>query len=113
MAVCRALLVVVVILAIPNAAAAQFGGMPGLPGGPPGSVPGAEGAPPATPPPCQQLVALRDEVQKHGMAIQRANQGKASVQEACRLFKAYLYAEMKFVREIEDHGRTCGAPPEL
>src|SRR5262245_7313614 len=115
MLVCRALLVVALILAIANVAAAQFGGMPGLPGGPPGSVPGAEGfsTPPARPPACQQLVALRDEVQRYGQAIQTANQRKASAQEACRLFRAYLSAEMKFVREIEEHGSTCGVPPEL
>lgn len=116
MTVRRALPVVALVVAIPFAAAAQFGGMPGLPGGPPGGVPGADGfggAPPAKPPSCQQLLALRDEIQKHGQAIQKANQRRASVQEACRLFKAYLSAEMRFVKGIEEHGRTCGVPPEL
>lgn len=117
MTVCRALPLVAVIVAMPCAAGAQFGGMPGLPGGPPGGVPGVGGfgAPPATPAPppaCQQLLALRDEVQKHGMAIQKANERKASVQEACKLFRTYLSAEAKFIRGLEENSRTCGVPPD-
>jgi hypothetical protein len=81
------------LVSVPFAANAQFGGMPGLPGGPPGEVPsgGGLGRPTAAPPPaCQHLLALREETQKHGKAIQEANQRKASVQEARRLFKSFL-----------------------
>jgi hypothetical protein len=116
MTVCRALPFVAVIVVMPFAAGAQFGGMPGLPGGPPGRVPGGEsfGGPPAGPPRvCQELMALRDETQKAGLAINSANQRKASVQEACRLFRSFLAAEMKFMKGIEEHGRTCGAPPDV
>jgi len=98
---------------MPFAASAQFGGMPGLPGGTPGSVPGVGGfgAPPATPPACQQLLALRDETRQHGVAIQKAKQHKAHVHEACRLFRSYLSAEAKFIKSLEENGRACGMPP--
>ena len=89
--------------------------MPGsMPGGMPGG-PGGFGAPPpqAGPPPaCRELLTLRDETQKHGMAIQKANERKANVQEACRLFKNFLAAEAKFVKGLEDNSRTCGVPPD-
>src|SRR5262249_30139455 len=106
MKVYRALPLVAMLVAVPCAASAEFGGMPGMPGGMPGGVPGGGGfsGPPAAPPPgCQQLLALRDETQKHGMAIQKANERKASVQEACRLFKNFLAAETKFMKGIEEH----------
>lgn len=111
MAVYRALLVAALVAA-PFAASAQFGGMPGMPGNP--GMPGGFGAAPQQPPPaCQQLLALRDETQKHGMAIQKANERKGSVQDACRLFRNYLSAELKFIKGIEEHGRTCGVPPDV
>jgi hypothetical protein len=86
--------------------------MPGMPGG---GMPRGFGAPPpqAGPPPaCRELLSLRDETQKHGMAIQKANERKASVQEACKLFRAYLSAEAKFIKGLEDNSRTCGVPPD-
>lgn len=113
MTVCRALLLVALLAAAPVAAHAQFGGMPGMPG----SVPrgGGFGAPPAAgpPPACQQLLALRDETLKHGMAIQKANQRKASVQEACKLFRAYLSSEAKFIKGLEESSQTCGVPGDV
>ena len=115
MAVYRALLVAMLVAA-PFAASAQFGGMPGMPGSP--GMPGGFGAAPQPqpqqpPPACQQLLALRDEVQKNGQAIQKANEKKGTVQEACRLFRNYLAAEVKFMKGIEEHARTCGVPPDV
>jgi len=109
----RALLFAAFLVPAPFLAHAQFGGMPGMPGMP--GAPGGFGAPPpqAGPPPaCQQLMAMRDETQKHGMAIQKANERKATVQEACRLFRTYLAAEAKFIKGLEENSRTCGVPPD-
>jgi hypothetical protein len=112
MGVFRAIPLAALIVATPFPASAQFGGGQGeLPGGPWTLPPPA---PPSTPPPaCQQLLALRDETQKHGMAIQKANQSKASVQEACRLFKSFLSAEAKFVNSLEENSQACGVPAEV
>jgi hypothetical protein len=90
----------------------QFGGMPGMPGSTPGA-PGDFGAPPpesGPPPACRELLALRDEVQKHGTAIQKANERKATVQDACKLFRNFLGAEAKFINRLEENTRTCGVP---
>src|SRR5262245_12040598 len=105
-------LVLVAMLAAPAVAGAQVGGMPML-GTMPGGMPGFGDPPQGRPAVCQQLLALRDETQKYGMAIQKANQRKAPVQEACRLFKSYLSAEQKFIQGIEENGRTCGVPPDV
>jgi hypothetical protein len=114
MGVFRALLFATLIVATPFCAGAQFGGMPGLPGGAPGGVPGGFGAPPqqGPPPACRELLATRDEVQKHGAAIQKANERKATVQEACKLFRNFLGAEAKFINSLEENTRTCGVPPD-
>ena len=88
--------------------------MPGMPGSTPGA-PGGFGAPPpqAGPPPARRdLLTLRDETQKHGTAIQKANERRATIQEACKLFKTYLAAEAKFIRGLEDDSRTCGVTPD-
>src|SRR5262249_13718226 len=69
MTVCRTLLLAALIFATPLCASAQIGGGQGeLPGGP-WTWPPAR--PPGPPPACQQLMSLRDETQKHGMAIQK------------------------------------------
>jgi hypothetical protein len=109
MTLCRALVLVGVLTVVPlEQAGAQFGGMPGMPGGPGFGAP----APAAPPPACQQLIVLRDDVEKNGKVIQAANQRKAPVGEACKLFKAFLAVETKFVKGLEDSATVCGVPPE-
>jgi hypothetical protein len=114
MTVSRTLLFATFVVAAPFAAYGQFGGMPGMPGMP-GGMPGGGGfgAPQQGPPPaCRDLLSLRDEVQKHGTAIQKANERKADVKTACQLFKNFLSAESKFIKSLEDNSRTCGVPPD-
>jgi hypothetical protein len=113
MRICRILPLAALSVAIPLAASAQYGGMPGLPGGTPDGVPGLRGfgGPQAGPPPaCRELLAMRDEVQKHGTAIRKANERKATVQEACKLFNSFLGAEAKFIKSLEGNTLTCGVP---
>ena len=103
-------------------AAAQFGDMPGMPGSPgmspsPGVSPGVPGgafsAPQAPPPACQQLLNNRDEVSKHGQALQAAGQKKALPDELCKLFKAFVAVETKMIKGLQEHSATCGVPPEV
>ena len=107
MTVYRFLLAAAIIgVTLPHAGA-QFGGMPGMPGGP------GFGAKPAVPPQCQELLGLRDAVQKHGTALQTASKRKASPQEACRLFKNFVGAEARMLKAVEKNGASCGVPPDV
>lgn len=114
MMVRRTLLVVAVVGITLHHAGAQFGDMPGMPGGPGGPSGGGFGAAPAAPPPqCQQLLDIRDQLQKAGMAIEAANQKKAHVKVACMLFRNYVSTEMKMIKALESVGPKCGVPPEV
>ena len=96
-------------------------GSPGMPPGPgmspgpgtPGMPGGAFSAPQAPPPACQQLLGNRDEVSKHGQALQAAGQKKVPAEELCKLFKAFLSVEDKMLKGLEEHSATCGVPPEV
>jgi hypothetical protein len=115
MMVRRALMVATIVGITLHQAGAQFGGMPGMPGspgGPPGG--GFGGGPPAAPPPhCQELLTIRDQVQKAGQAIEAANQKKAHVKQACQLFRNYISAEGRMLKALETVGPKCGVPPEI
>src|SRR5215831_19666385 len=98
-------------------AAAQFGDMPGMPGSSGGMSPampgGAFSAPQEPPPACQQLLSSRDDVTKHGQALQAAGQKKVPPEELCKLFKVFLSAEDKMLKGLEEHSATCGVPAEV
>jgi hypothetical protein len=120
MTLSRALPLVIALAVLPlGAATAQFGGMPGMPGSPgmPGGAPGGGspfGAQPQQPPPaCQKLMTYRDEMQKHGQALQAAGKKKAAPDELCKLFNAYLAAGRKMVKGLEEGASVCGVPPDL
>jgi hypothetical protein len=113
---CRVLsLVAVLAVASAYPAQAQFGGMPGMPGSPGmggfGAPPAA--APPAGPPPaCVQLMSMRDETQKNAAAIAAASKRKAEPPEACKLFKAFLASEAKYIKGLSDNSTICDVPPQ-
>ena len=127
MTLSRALPLALVLAVVPLwPAAAQFGGMPGMPGSPgmspggmspgpgmPGMPGGAFSAPQAPPPACQQLLSNRDDVSKHGQALQAAGQKKVPPEELCKLFKVFLSAEDKMLKGLQEHSATCGVPPEV
>lgn len=106
----RALLATAIAGMTLHHAAAQFGGMPGLPDGPPSA---GFGVPQTPPPQCQALLAIRDELQKRGQAIEAANQKKADVRVACRRFRTYLATEAKMLGMLEDDGASCGVSPDV
>jgi hypothetical protein len=76
-------------------------------------MPGAPfGAPQAPPPACQKLLGYRDETSKHGQALQAAGKRKAPAEEVCKLFKAFLESEGRFVKALEENSATCGVPAD-
>jgi hypothetical protein len=115
MTICRVLsLVAVLAMASAQSATAQFGGMPGMPGSP---GMGGFGGPPAEPQPgpppaCLQLMTIRDETQKNGAAIAAASKRKAEPVEACKLFKAFIASEAKFIQGMSDNMALCGVPAQ-
>ena len=120
MTLTRALPLVLALASLPlHPAAAQFGGMPGMPGMPagPGMGPAGPatpfGAPQAPPAACQQLLTARDETQKHGQALQTAGKKQAGPEEICKLFKAFLAAEGKMIKGLEENSAACGVPGDL
>ena len=117
MKTCRAVPLVLALAVVPlSTAAAQFGGMPGMPGSPGmgAGMPGAPfGAPSQPPPACRELLALRDETQKHGQALQAAGKKKVGPEELCKLFKAFLAAESKMAKGLEERSTICQVPAEV
>ena len=73
------------------------------------------GEAPHTLPPlqCQQLLTLRDELQKHGAAITAANDKRANVRIACPLFRIYIATEAKMLQALDTHGASCGVPAHV
>jgi len=111
----RSLPLILVLAILPLwPALAQFGGTPGSPGmGTPGMFPFGVAPPQQGPPPaCQQLLTLRDQTQKHGAALQAASQKKATPDEICPLFQAFLAAEAKMIEGLEENSATCGLPAQ-
>ncbi|MFL6799495.1 MAG: hypothetical protein ACJ8F3_19030 [Xanthobacteraceae bacterium] len=112
MTLSRAALVALALVALAGPPAmGQFGGMPGMPGGMPGASPFS--APQQPPPACQELLALRDEVGKHGNAIQAAGKKKAPPDQLCKLFKTFTAAEAKMIKALDERKATCGVPAEV
>jgi hypothetical protein len=99
-----------------QAAGAQVGGFstgPGFGPSPGFSASPGFGAPAAPPPACQELLTLRDETQKHGIALQKASERKVPPAQACPLFKSLIAAEAKFIKALEQNGSTCGVPADI
>jgi hypothetical protein len=106
---CKALAAIAMTGVMLQHAQAQFGDMPGMPGGL--GAGGFVGPPFAAPPPkCQALLAIRDELQKHGEVISAANYRKADVKIACRLFRTYIATEAKMIQMLDADGPSCGVP---
>jgi hypothetical protein len=91
----RALPVVLALAVLPSGPArAQVGGVPKRPN-------------------CQELLSYRDEVAKHGQAIQAASQKEADPEQLCKLFKAFTSAESKMLKALEERRASCGVPAQV
>ena len=61
----------------------------------------------------KQFVALREEVEKHGKALQAAGGRKAGPDVACKLIGNYAAAEVKMISYVEKNSAKCGIPPQI
>src|SRR5262245_42233146 len=84
---------------------AQVGGAPRAP-----ASPKAGGASPAA---CQELARHRDEVAKHGQAIQAASKRKAGADQLCKLLNAFTAAESKMLKAMEERRAACGVSAQV
>ena len=58
-------------------------------------------------------MSMRDETQEHGRALQAAAKKNAGPEEGCKLFRAYLAAENKMIKALEERSATCGVPADV
>ena len=64
--------------------------------------------------PCQnEIMPLRQEVEKNGLSVKAAIDRKAPPPDICNQVKRFVSAEAKFVKYIEDNQAWCGIPPEI
>ena len=87
-------------------ALAQSGGMPSWPTFAAGIAAAARRS-------VSKLLADRDETQKHGQALQVAGKKKAPPDEVCKLFNAFLAAEGKMIKGLEENRALCGVPADV
>lgn len=66
-----------------------------------------------TPPCFKDFMALRQDAEKHGLAIKAASERKATAQEACKLFNALVTSERKMVKYVEANATWCGIPAQV
>ncbi|MEA2934247.1 MAG: hypothetical protein QOD74_893 [Variibacter sp.] len=65
------------------------------------------------PPPCaNDLMPLRDAVQKEGLAVKAAIDKKVERAAICNQLKKFAASEAKFVKYIETNAGWCGIPGE-
>ena len=102
---CRVLPFVAMLVAVPIAAGAQ-------PGPPAPDATGSGGPLAALPPVCRELLALREETNRHEQVVQNATERLAPVHVACRLIRERVAVETKFLKGLEEHGGTCGTPAD-
>jgi hypothetical protein len=69
------------------------------------------GPAPAGAPPCfNEIMPLRNEAEKRGIAIHKASDRKAPREEICKLFNSFSQAEAKYVAYAEKNATWCGIP---
>jgi hypothetical protein len=88
-------------------------------GSPPGAAPrpgaGAMGpAPGGQQEQCfQDFMPLREEAQRRGALIQKAQGNKPTREEMCQLFKNFTAAEVKVIKYVTTNQSACGIPDEV
>lgn len=74
----------------------------------PGASAGGGGAPPCA----NEFMPLRNDAQTKGMAIKAAIDRKAERADVCKVFRAFIAAEAKVVKFVQEHGSRCSIPAD-
>lgn len=65
-------------------------------------------------PPCiKDFAKLRDEVEKHGMAVMAGQKNKVGLPEACKLLTSLAVSQEKMLTYAKKNETSCGIPPQL
>lgn len=59
-----------------------------------------------------ELMPLRETVEKEGVATKAAIERKAERGQICNHLKRYVAAEAKYLKYLEDNQGWCGVPPD-
>jgi hypothetical protein len=97
--------------ALPGAAAVPSN-EPAFPPVSGGFAPSRQAGPPAGEDCMYGFLPLREEAEKRGAMIKKAD-SHATPDQACKLFVAYGQSELKMIRYIESHQAKCGIPPQV
>ena len=65
-------------------------------------------------PPCMKdFGRLRDEAEKHALAVMNGQKAKVPLPEACKLLSAFAVSQEKFLNYAKTNQVWCGIPPQL
>jgi hypothetical protein len=83
----------------------------------PAAQPGPAGQGNGTPPSADEckneFAPLRDEAERRGQLIKDASARHAPPDEACRLIRSYVEAEIRMVDFVETQATACAVPPSV
>jgi hypothetical protein len=60
-----------------------------------------------------QFLPLREEAERRGKLIKAAGDRHAGPDEACKLIKNFVQAEIKLISYVETHATKCGIPSQV
>ena len=99
----------------------SFGNAP-APASFPGAGPGPAASSPFAAPPTQagaidgcmkEFLPMREEAEKRGKLLKVASEKRSGPEEACKLIKSFIQAEMKMMKYVETNSARCGIPPQI
>ena len=56
---------------------------------------------------------MREEAEKRGKLLRVAGSKHAGPDEACKLIKSFIEAELKMIKYVETNSARCGIPPQI
>jgi len=98
------------------APAPAFGSAPA-----PTSFPGAASSPFAAPPTqagaidacMKEFLPMREEAERRGKLLKAASEKRSGPDEACKLIKNFIEAELKMMKYVTTNSARCGIPPQI
>jgi hypothetical protein len=61
----------------------------------------------------KKFLPLREEAEKRGKLLKAASDKHSGADEACKLIKSFIQAEVKMMKYIQTNAARCGIPPQI